>query len=107
MTDRQPTGGSLRQLLAQWRSRTTPEDLGLSRSRRQKADSGVTQEQLARALRISLRHYTAIETGASSPSLEVLAGLVTVLRLDAGERLALVDAVLQRPGPCLALAQAA
>ncbi len=98
MTDHQPAGGSLRVLLVGWRARTTPQDLGLARGPRQRTDAGVTQEQLAQALRISLRHYTAIETGASGPSLEVLRGLAEVLRLDACERLAMVDAVLDRPG---------
>lgn len=95
----QPTAVSLRDLLVGWRARTRPEDIRVMRGARQRAGAGVTQEQLARALGISLRHYNALELGmVRQPSFELLAGLVQVLRLDGHDRLALVDALLDAAG---------
>ena len=90
---------SVRDLLAGWRARTRPEDVGLVRGPRQKPGSGITQEQLARVLGISLRHCNALELGAvRQPSFALLADLVRVLRLDGGERLALMDALMSAAG---------
>ncbi|WP_374228176.1 helix-turn-helix transcriptional regulator [Streptacidiphilus sp. ASG 303] len=65
----------------------------------QRPGAGVTQEQMARAPGISLRHYGALEAGAGQPSFALLAGLVRLLRLDDAERLALLDALLDAQGP--------
>jgi transcriptional regulator with XRE-family HTH domain len=54
----------------------------------------VTQEQVARALGISLRHYAAVETQEKPPSLDLLRDMTRVLLLDSRERIALLDAVL-------------
>jgi DNA-binding XRE family transcriptional regulator len=86
--------GSLQTLLVDIRSQLTQEQLEVTRGPRQRLDAGVTQEQVARALGISLRYYTAVETGSASPSLDLLRGLVRVLDLDSRQRMAVLDAVL-------------
>jgi DNA-binding XRE family transcriptional regulator len=90
----EPAVGSLQTLLVNIRSRLTPEQLGVARGPRQRLGDGVTQEQVARAVGISLRHYTAVETGAKTPSLDLLRTLARVLPLDGRERVAMLDAVL-------------
>lgn len=91
----EPATGSLQALLVEVRSRLTPEQLGMVRGPRQRPGDGVTQEQVARALGISLRHYTAVETEEKQPSLDLLRTLAQVLQLDSVHRVALFDAVLR------------
>jgi DNA-binding XRE family transcriptional regulator len=90
----EPAIGSLQALLVEVRLHRTPEQLKMERGPRQRPDDGVTQEQVARALKISLRHYTAVETQSRTPSLQLLRRLAKVLQMDPGDRAALLDAVL-------------
>jgi hypothetical protein len=65
MTAAVATANSLQSLLVGIRRRLTPQELGVTVGPRQSAGPGVSQEQVARALGISLRHYSAWRTARS------------------------------------------
>jgi predicted transcriptional regulator len=89
-----PPDSPLRTLLRQWRARTRPEDLGLVRGPRQTSEAGITQEQLARRAGCTLRHYAAVEAGHALPGYTLVHRLVELFKLDDGERLELLDALM-------------
>ncbi|MCA1217356.1 helix-turn-helix domain-containing protein [Streptomyces sp. 8L] len=95
----------LRQLLAEKRDALAPEDLlppgscqpvGPRRGRRQ---HGVSQRQVAEAIKVSERTYGDFERGLTVPTVEFLEKVAVKLRMNDGERFALFAYALRRDPP--------
>ena len=81
-----------------FRSRVSPEELGLDHESPRRRVPGLRREELALLAGVSVDYYTRLEQGRSrSASAEVLDALATALRLDDAERQHLMD--LARPEP--------
>jgi hypothetical protein len=76
-----PPDCALRLLLRSWRARTRPEDIGAVPGLRQSPDAGVTQEQVARRVGCTLRHYAAVEAGHTLPGYTLVHRLVSLYQL--------------------------
>jgi DNA-binding XRE family transcriptional regulator len=94
MTAAVATANCLQSLLVGIRRRLTPQELGVEVGPRQSAGPGVSQEQVARALGISLRHYSGLETGSKRPSLRLLASMTRVMVMSEEERAVVLDSLL-------------